>query len=242
MMKRIDNRAFDQLRPVIITPGFINTAPGSALIHIGNTKVICTATYELKVPDFLLNKGKGWLTAEYAMLPASTPQQRKQRESRTGKTDGRTQEIQRLIGRSLRAVVDLELLGEKTIWIDCDVIQADGGTRTAAITGSFIALYQTIRHMLAQKLLIKNPIISHIAAVSLGRVGGDLILDLNYQEDSTAEVDLNIVMTDQNKIIEIQGTAEAKPFTEAELNEMVNLGKKGVDELIRAQKQITAKL
>ncbi|MFA5794805.1 MAG: ribonuclease PH [Candidatus Brocadiia bacterium] len=241
-MQRADKRNFDQFRPVSITPGFINTAPGSALIEIGNTRVICTATYELKVPDFLMNKGKGWLTAEYGMLPASTPQQRKQRESRSGKTDGRSQEIQRLIGRSLRAVVDLELMGEKTVWIDCDVIQADGGTRTAAITGSFVALYQAVKYMLSQKLLIKNPIITHLAAVSVGRVSGQLMLDLSYPEDSSAEVDLNMVMTDQNKIIEIQGTAEAKPFTEAELNEMISLGKKGINDLIRIQKQVLSKL
>ncbi|MFH1227737.1 MAG: ribonuclease PH [Planctomycetota bacterium] len=240
-MQRADKRSFDQLRPVSITPGFIGSAPGSALIEIGNTRVICTATYDLKVPDFLVNKGKGWLTAEYAMLPASTPQQRKQRD-RSGKTDGRSQEIQRLIGRSLRAVVDLELMGEKTVWIDCDVIQADGSTRTAAITGSFVALYQAVKYMLGQKLLVKNPIIAHLAAASVGRIGGQLMLDLAYSEDSSAEVDLNMVMTDQNKIIEIQGTAETKPFTELELNEMVSLGKKGIGELIRMQKQVTSKL
>ncbi|MBI4712383.1 MAG: ribonuclease PH [Planctomycetes bacterium] len=238
---RSDNRQPDQLRKVIITPGFVDSVPGSALIQLGNTKVLCTANWELKVPDFLVNKGRGWLTAEYGMLPGSTTQ-RKPREGRSGRADGRTHEIQRLIGRSLRAVVDLELLGEKTLWIDCDVLQADGGTRTAAITASFIALQQAVKKMLAQQLVIKNPVRAHLAAVSVGNVNGRMLLDLSYPEDSKAEVDMNIVMTDRYEIVEIQGTAESKPFSERELTEGITLAKKGIDELINIQKQVLSSL
>lgn len=234
---RFDNRKPDELRPVKITTGFISSVPGSALIELGNTKVLCTANWDLKVPDFLLNKGKGWVTAEYGMLPGSTGQ-RKPREARTGRPDGRTFEIQRLIGRALRAVVDMELLGEKTIWVDCDVLQADGGTRTAAITGSFIALYITVKKMMKEQLLIKNPIRNYLAAVSVGKVNGELALDLSYAEDSRAEVDMNVVMTDKEEIIEIQGTAEHKPFPQSNLIEMIALAKKGISELIETQKKI----
>ncbi|MEW6026809.1 MAG: ribonuclease PH [Planctomycetota bacterium] len=233
---RLDNRKPDELRPVKITTGFVSSAPGSALIELGNTKVLCTANWDLKVPDFLIDKGKGWVTAEYGMLPGSTSQ-RKPRETRTGRPDGRTFEIQRLIGRALRAVVDMELLGEKTIWIDCDVLQADGGTRTAAITGSFIALYITVKKMMKEQLLIKNPIRNYLAAVSVGKVNGDLVLDLSYAEDSNAGVDMNIVMTDKDEIIEIQGTAEHKPFPHSDLIEMIALARKGVSQLIETQKK-----
>ncbi|MBI5778221.1 MAG: ribonuclease PH [Planctomycetes bacterium] len=247
---RLDNRKADELRPVKITTGFVSSVPGSALIELGNTKVLCTANWDLKVPDFLLNKGKGWVTAEYGMLPGSTSQ-RKPREARTGRPDGRTFEIQRLIGRALRTVVDMELLGEKTIWIDCDVLQADGGTRTAAITGSFIALSITVKKMMKEQLLIKNPIRNYLAAVSVGKVNSkhrsdrehppgrsELMLDLSYAEDSNAEVDMNVVMTDKEEIIEIQGTAEQKPFSQANLIEMMALAKKGILELIETQKKI----
>jgi ribonuclease PH len=237
---RIDNRRFNELRQVKITPHFISSVPGSILIEFGNTKVLCSATWDLRVPDFLMNKGRGWLTAEYNMLPAST-KERKPREGRSGRPDGRIFEIQRLVGRSLRGVVDMELLGEKTIWIDCDVLQADGGTRSAAITGSFIALYFAVKNMQEQQLLLKNPITNYLAAVSLGRVNGEVMLDLSYQEDSKAEVDLNIVMTDKEKIIEIQGTAESKPFSQDELNEMVNLAKNGIRELVEIQRQVINK-
>jgi len=234
---RLDNRKPDELRPVKITTGFVSSVPGSALIELGNTKVLCTANWDLKVPDFLKDKGTGWLTAEYGMLPGSTSQ-RKPREARTGRADGRTFEIQRLIGRALRAVVDMELLGEKTIWIDCDVLQADGGTRTAAITGSFIALSIAVKKMMKEQLLIKNPIRNYLAAVSVGKVNGELMLDLAYAEDSRAEVDMNVVMTDKEDIIEIQGTAEEKPFSQNNLIDMIALAKKGIAELIETQKKI----
>lgn len=233
---RFDSRKSDELRPVKVTTGFISSVPGSALIELGNTKVLCTANWDLKVPDFLKDKGLGWVTAEYGMLPGSTSQ-RKPRESRAGRPDGRTFEIQRLIGRALRSVVDMELLGEKTIWLDCDVLQADGGTRTAAITGSFIALYITVQRMMKERLLIKNPIRNFLAAVSLGRVKSELLLDLAYAEDSAAEVDMNIVMTDKDEIVEIQGTAEHKPFSREVLIEMLALAKKGIFELIEIQKK-----
>ena len=236
---RIDNRKFDELRKVKVTPHF-TSAPGSVLIEVGFTKVLCTATWDLVVPEFLKGKGRGWVTAEYGMLPGSTSQ-RKPREGRTGRADGRTFEIQRLIGRALRAVVDTELMGEKTIWLDCDVLQADGGTRTASVTGSFIALYLAVKDMMDKKLLIKNPIKEYLAAISLGRVKGAMLLDLSYQEDSNAEVDLNVVMTEKEEIVEIQGTAESKPFSFNELAEMVNLSRKGVKELIEIQRQIINK-
>src|SRR3989339_143305 len=251
---RFDNRKPDELRPVKITTGFVSSTPGSALIELGNTKVLCTANWDLKVPDFLKDKGQGWVTAEYGMLPGSTSQ-RKPREARAGRADGRTFEIQRLIGRALRAVVDMELLGEKTIWIDCDVLQADGGTRTAAITGSFIALYITVKKMMKEQLLIKNPICNYLAAVSVGKVKSEhrsdrehpkeqseLMLDLCYAEDSSAEVDMNVVMTDKEEIIEIQGTAEHKPFTQNNLSEMIVLAKKGIAEMIEIQKKILTPL
>ena len=230
---RIDNRTHDQIRETRITPNFSPYAEGSALIEVGNTKVICTASVEEKVPFFLRNKGTGWVTAEYAMLPRAT-HTRTNRE--TMRPSGRTQEIQRLIGRSLRAVVDTKLLGERQILIDCDVMQADGGTRCASITGACVALALAVKKMLQQGKLKKNPIISEVAAVSVGIVEGMPILDLCYEEDSNAEVDMNIVCTGAGKFIEIQGTAELEPFNREQMNEMLELAEKGVAQLFTIQR------
>ena len=230
---RIDNRALDQLRETKITPNFSPYAEGSALIEVGNTKVLCTATVEEKVPFFLRNKGTGWVTAEYAMLPRAT-HTRTNRE--TMRPSGRTQEIQRLIGRSLRAVVDMKLLGERQIFIDCDVLQADGGTRCASITGACVALALAVKSMLQQGKIKKNPIISEVAAVSVGMVENTALLDLWYAEDSTAEVDMNIVCTGSGKFIEIQGTAEREPFTREQMNEMLELAEKGINQLFTIQR------
>lgn len=235
MPMRPDGRKTHQLRPVKIHRGCLKFALGSALIEMGETKVICSASWEDKVPPFLKNKGRGWLTAEYGMLPASCTE-RITREASKGKLSGRTQEIQRLIGRSLRAVVDLEALGEKSILIDADVIQGDGGTRTAAITGCFVALGQAIEKLLKEKIILKNPIRDYVAAVSVGSVNGRACLDLNYGEDSKAEVDMNVVMTGSGKLIEIQGTAERHPFSKKEMDRLVTLAEKGIKELIRLQK------
>jgi ribonuclease PH len=234
---RLDNRKFDELRPLKITRNFISSAAGSAFIEFGNTKVLCTASVDLKVPDFLKDSGKGWVTAEYGMLPASTPQ-RKAREARLGRVDGRTHEIQRLIGRAMRAVIDLELLVDKTIWIDCDVIQADGGTRTAGITGAFIAVHDALQNLVKERLLVKNPIKAYLAAISVGKVKGELLLDLCYEEDSRAEVDMNVVMTEKGGLVEIQGTAEQKPFSDNELSELLALAKKGLVEIFKIQHNI----
>ena len=239
-MKRIDGRAYDELRPVKITRGFTSFARGSALMELGNTKVLCTASVDMKVPDFLKGQGKGWVTAEYGMLPGST-HQRKLREIREGRTDGRSQEIQRLIGRSLRSIIDMELLGENTIWLDCDVLQADGGTRTAAISGAFIALSDAVQSMLKEGILVKDPIKDYLAAVSVGRVKGEALLDLSYPEDSRAEVDLNVIMTAKGELVEVQGTAEGKPFTESELFELIKLAKKGIMGLIDIQRTVLKK-
>lgn len=230
--KRTDGRRADEMRPVKITRGFIMHAEGSVLIEIGNTKVICTATIEERVPPFLRGEGKGWITAEYSMLPRAT-EVRNQRESTRGRIGGRTHEIQRLIGRSLRSVVDLKALGERTVWIDCDVIQADGGTRTAAITGSFIALTDALRKL-------DSPIAAqeYLAAVSLGIVEGELLLDLCYTEDFAAQVDFNVVMTSSGKIVEIQGTAETEPFCRAKLDDLMELAEKGIGELVNLQKSL----
>jgi ribonuclease PH len=231
--ERIDGRTFDQLRQTKITPNVSPYAEGSALIEVGNTKIICTATVEDKVPPFLRNKGIGWVTAEYAMLPRST-QTRTNRE--TLRPSGRTQEIQRLIGRSLRAVVDMNLLGERQIMLDCDVLQADGGTRCASITGACVALALAVKKMLVQGKLKKNPIISEVAAVSVGIVSGTTILDLCYVEDSAAEVDMNIVCTGSGKFIEIQGTAEREPFNREQMTEMLTLAEKGINQLFTIQR------
>jgi ribonuclease PH len=234
-LERVDGRKADELRPVKITPNYLPHAEGSALIEVGNTRVICAASVEDRVPPFLRNQGKGWVTAEYGMLPRSTGT-RTQRESSRGGPSGRTQEIQRLIGRSLRAVIDMTMIGERTIMLDCDVIQADGGTRTASITGAFVALSLACRKMLKNNQIKKSPIINEVAAVSVGIVGGTPVLDLNYVEDSTAEVDMNIVCTGNGKFIEVQGTAEHAPFSPEEMNEMVALARKGIDRLLMFQR------
>jgi ribonuclease PH len=234
---RIDGRAPDQMRPIRITPGFISTAEGSVLIEVGQTRVICTASVEDIVPPFLRNSGKGWVTSEYSMIPRATLT-RTPRESSTGKRSGRTQEIQRLIGRSLRTAIDLDSIGERTIWVDCDVIEADGGTRTASITGAFIALKQAVNGLIASGKLSKDPIRNHVAAVSVGVISGVPMLDLNYAEDSTADVDFNIVMTNRGEFVEIQGTAERNPFGESALAQLLSLGKKGIIGLIELQHQV----
>ena len=232
-------RAADQLRPVSITPHFLPHADGSALIACGNTKVICTASIDESVPPFLRGKNQGWVTAEYGMLPASTAS-RMRREAAQGKQSGRTQEIQRLIGRSLRAAVDLSRLGERQILIDCDVIQADGGTRTASITGAYVALHLAIGKLLAAGKLAHNPIREAVAAVSLGIVGGVPLLDLDYPEDSGCDSDINLVMTASGNIIEIQGTAEGAAFSPAALTQLLALGQKGIAELLQHQQATIA--
>jgi ribonuclease PH len=231
--ERKDKRATDQLRNTKITPNISPYAEGSALIEVGNTKVICTATVEDKVPPFLRNKGVGWVTAEYAMLPRAT-QVRVQRE--TLRPSGRTQEIQRLIGRSLRAVVDTKLLGERQVFVDCDVILADGGTRCASITGAYVALALACRKMVSNGILKRSPLLSEVAAVSVGVVGETSILDLCYEEDSAAEVDMNIVCTGAGKFIEIQGTAERAPFDREQMNQMLALAEKGINQLFTIQR------
>ena len=232
---RVDARANDELRPIHITPGFIPHANGSALIEFGSTKVICTATVEERVPPFLKGTGKGWLTGEYAMIPAST-NIRKPRESSKGKVEGRTHEIQRLIGRSLRSIINLDEIGERTIWIDCDVIQADGGTRTASITGGFIALIHCINWMIKQGMIEKSPVHSYVAAISVGIYDGQAVLDLCFEEDSNAQVDMNLVMTDTGEFIEIQGTGEESSFSMEELKQMMQLGQAGIKTIISMQK------
>ena len=232
-------RAPDQLRPISITPHFLPHADGSVLIACGNTKVICTASIDESVPPFLRGKNQGWVTAEYGMLPASTAS-RMRREAAQGKQSGRTQEIQRLIGRSLRAAVDLSRLGERQILIDCDVIQADGGTRTASITGAYVALHLAIGKLLAAGKLAHNPIREAVAAVSLGIVGGVPLLDLDYPEDSGCDSDINLVMTASGNIIEIQGTAEGAAFSPAALTQLLALGQKGIAELLQHQQAAIA--
>lgn len=235
-MIRNDGRTSTQLRPVQIQSNYLIHPEGSVLIEVGNTKVICTATIEEKVPGFLRGQGKGWITAEYSMLPRATAD-RTQRESSRGKVNGRTMEIQRLIGRALRAVVDLEALGERTIWIDCDVIQADGGTRTASITGAFVAMTQAIAKVVEEKALPKFPIVDFLAATSVGIVEETgAILDLNYLEDVEAAVDMNIVMTGARRFVELQGTGEEATFSRQQLNELLALGEQGIAELIAIQK------
>lgn len=239
-MARIDGRSSGQLRPIKITRNYLMYPEGSVLIEAGNTKVICTATVEDRVPIWLKGQGKGWVTAEYSMLPRAT-ETRNQRESSRGKQSGRTMEIQRLIGRALRSVVDLTALGDRTIWIDCDVIQADGGTRTASITGSFVALTDALLYMwntyddLKWKTL---PITHYLAAVSAGIVSSEPLLDLNFAEDSSAQVDMNFVMTSGKRVVEIQGTAEEYPFTQDELGALFAMAQQGVEELIEAQKEV----
>ena len=231
---RPSNRQPDEMRPVYIRRNYTMHAEGSVLIEFGNTKVLCNASIEDRVPGFLRGKGQGWVTAEYGMLPRSTTQ-RMGREASRGKQGGRTMEIQRLIGRSLRAVMDMEKLGERTVTIDCDVIQADGGTRTASITGGFVALADAINKMVADGTLAESPLCGSVASISVGIYKGTPVLDLDYPEDSNAETDMNVVMTDTGKFIEVQGTAEGHPFSEEEMNQMLALAKKGIGELSQLQ-------
>jgi len=236
---RLDRRANDEMRPIKITPGFQPYAEGSALIELGNTKVICSASLEERVPAFLKGEGRGWITAEYAMLPRSTLTRTPREEGRGG---GRTREIQRLIGRSLRAVVDRDALGERTLIIDCDVLQADGGTRTASITGAYVALVQAINTLMSRRVIPATPIRSAVAAVSVGIVGGDEMLDLCYDEDSWAEVDFNVVMTSQGDFVEVQGTAESKPFSKEAIDSLLALAQRGIQRLFTAQQAAIATL
>jgi len=241
MVFRSDDRTPEQMRPVNIIPDFISTAEGSALIEIGNTRVICAASVDEMVPAFLKGAGKGWITAEYSLLPRSTLT-RTPREAARGRVSGRTHEIQRLIGRALRAVVDLEELGERTITLDCDVIQADGGTRTASITGAFVALGLALEKLVEAGTLTAAPIRDFVAATSVGVVDGAVLLDLCYEEDARADVDLNFVMTGGRKIVEVQATAEQHPFDEAQLKKMMDFGAKGIESLIAKQRGILQKL
>lgn len=231
-MFRLDGRDFDKIRKVTITRNYLKYAEGSCLIELGNTKVICTASIDENVPPFLKGTGNGWVTAEYGMLPRSC----KNRIQR-GKDSGRTYEIQRLVGRSLRAVCEMKYLGERTIWIDCDVIQADGGTRTASITGSFVALVDALNKLKKDNLTDRILIKEFVAATSVGMLNGDFLLDLNYEEDSRADVDMNIIMTEKAEFIEIQGTAERKTFSKEQQDKMLDLAKKGIQQLIDIQKE-----
>jgi ribonuclease PH len=236
---RNDGRTPDALREVAIEPGFMRSATGSALISMGGTRVICTASVNEDVPKWLAGKGRGWVTAEYGMLPASTGD-RKQRDSARGRPDGRTVEIQRLIGRSLRGVIDFQALGERTVWIDCDVLEADGGTRCAAITGGYVALELALRRLVGEGKLEQVPLSQSVAAVSAGMVGGEALLDLDYSEDSTAEVDANVVMTGDGGLVEVQATAERTPLSRASLDELLALAAAGVERLRGAQEEAVA--
>lgn len=231
---RIDNRQLDQLRTVTFERNYTKHAEGSVLVCFGDTKVLCTASVEAGVPRWLKGKGQGWITAEYGMLPRAT-NTRNQREASRGKQSGRTQEIQRLIGRSLRAMVDLNKLGENTIYLDCDVLQADGGTRTASITGAAIALIDALEVLQQKKKLKEDPLVGLVAAVSVGVRNGEILLDLNYEEDSSCDTDLNVVMTQKGEFIEIQGTAEEKPFTRTEADKMLAMAEKGIADLVKLQ-------
>lgn len=234
---RIDNRELNQLRPVTFERNYTKHAEGSVLVSFGDTKVLCTASVENGVPRWLKGQGKGWITAEYGMLPRAT-NTRNQREAARGKQSGRTQEIQRLIGRSLRAMVDLSKLGENTIYLDCDVIQADGGTRTASITGAAVAMIDALETLQKKKKLKADPLIGLVAAVSVGIKNGEVLLDLCYEEDASCDTDLNVVMTQKGEFIEIQGTAEEKPFTRAEADKMLDVAQAGIAELITMQKTV----
>ena len=237
---RPDRRANDEIRAVSITRDYLKTAEGSVLIEMGDTKVICTASIEEKVPPFLKDQKRGWITAEYGMLPRST-KTRSMRESITGKVGGRTHEIQRLIGRAMRSVVDLVTLGERTIWVDCDVIQADGGTRTAAITGAFVSVADALRYALRNGIIMKTPIKECLAAISVGIVHGEPRLDLCYAEDSIAEVDMNVVMTESGRFVEIQGTAEGSPFSRETLENLIKLAERGIMRLVGIQRECLGK-
>jgi ribonuclease PH len=236
---RADGRAPNEMRPVVITPNFTKHAEGSVLIDVGDTRVICTASVQEKVPPFMYKTGRGWVTAEYGMLPRATTE-RTEREASRGKQGGRTMEIQRLIGRSLRAAINPEFLGERTVWIDCDVIQADGGTRTASITGSFVALALAVSRLYIDGKIVSWPMNGFVAAVSVGMISGVPTLDLNYEEDSKAGVDMNVVATDKGRFVELQGTGETATFTEEEMNAMVALAKNGIAALIEKQREALA--
>ena len=240
-MPRSDGRASDAIRTTQLTPNFLIHAEGSVLIDVGRTRVICAASVEERVPPFLRNSGKGWVTAEYGMLPRATST-RTTREASAGKVGGRTQEIQRLIGRSLRSVVNLPELGERTIWVDCDVIQADGGTRTAAITGGFVALVLALQRLRESGALPRVPVTHYLAATSVGVVDGAPLLDLAYEEDSRAEVDMNVVKTSDGRFIELQGTAETRPFARDVLDELVALAERGIDQLIAKQREVVGQI
>lgn len=234
---RLDGRKNDEIRTFKIDPNYIVHPEGSCLVEIGLTKVVCCATLEERVPTFLKGTGQGWITAEYGMLPAST-QVRTAREASRGKPSGRSQEIQRLIGRSLRSVVDTSLFPDKTLWIDCDVIQADGGTRCASITGAFVAMALAFDNLIKRKLLDRNPVKARLGAISVGVINGEKVLDLKYEEDSIADVDMNVVMTGDGRYIEIQGTAEHKFFSKGDLDEMLSLAAKGIDDIFEIQKKV----
>ncbi len=240
-MVRPDGRSWDQARNTVIIPGYQKFAEGSALIEVGNTRVLCSASLEERVPAFLRGQGKGWVTAEYAMLPRST-NTRTPRERDSGRIGGRSQEIQRLIGRALRAAVDLEALGERTVYIDCDVLQADGGTRTAAITGSYVALYQALDMLVRHRVLPKVPSRRAVAAISVGLVKDGLMLDLCYEEDFQAQADFNVVLTDRGELVELQGATEAEPFPRQWVNEVLALAGRGVEPLFRVQQQALSQL
>ena len=235
-MPREDGRKNDELRPIKVTRGYMKYAEGSCLIDMGETRVICTASVEEKVPPFLKGSGTGWVTAEYGMLPRSC-RTRNQREAAKGQLGGRTMEIQRLVGRALRSIFDMKAIGERTIWMDCDVIQADGGTRTASMTGAFIALAEAGNWLKHEGIVKKNPITDLLAAISVGIVGGNDMLDLNYGEDSRAAVDMNVAMTGSGKFVEVQGTAEGLPFGRDRLNKLLDLAQKGIQELFEVQKE-----
>jgi ribonuclease PH len=239
--ERRDGRRPDELRPLTIDPGFMRTATGSTLISMGGTRVICTASVEESVPRWMAGKGRGWVTAEYGMLPASTGE-RKQRDVSKGRADGRTVEIQRLIGRSLRGVIDFAALGERTVWIDCDVLEADGGTRTAAISGGYVALQLALDRLIEEGKLGRLPLTGSIAAVSCGMVEGRALLDLDYAEDSTAEVDANVVMTGDGGLVEVQATAERTPLSRASLDELLALAGGGIEQIRAAQAAIAGEL
>lgn len=237
---RSDGRAPDELRAVKITPGYLPYAEGSVLIEMGQTRVICSASIEDRVPPFLRNTGQGWVTAEYAMLPRST-QQRTQRETGRGGPSGRTHEIQRLIGRSLRAVADMKMLGERTITLDCDVLQADGGTRTAAITGSYVALALASRRLLKAGRIARTLVANQVAAISVGLVDNAPLLDLKYDEDSRAAVDMNVICTGDGRFIEVQGTAERQPYTREQMDHLLDLATRGIEHLVRIQRETLAR-
>jgi ribonuclease PH len=238
-VSRVDGRVPDQIRPVTMTPGFMPNAEGSCLIEFGDTKVICTATLEDSVPRWMMGRGTGWLTAEYSMLPRSTSE-RVQREVNKGRPSGRTQEIQRLIGRSLRAVADMKAMGERTIWLDCDVLQADGGTRTASITGAYVATALAFERLRERGEMKASPLIDSVSAISVGIIGGTPCVDLNYAEDSTAQVDMNVVMTGAGKLVEVQGTAEDGAFDRSELDTMLDLATKAIVDITAMQEEVIA--